>query len=86
MVNPRDAIMVGTIMDMAHALGLQVVAEGVEELGQVQSLLSLGCDWAQGFYFSKPVPGSDVPAVLEKSYLAESGEGVLSFSNRKIQR
>ncbi|MCZ6618328.1 MAG: EAL domain-containing protein, partial [Gammaproteobacteria bacterium] len=86
LVNPRDAIMVGTIMDMAHALGLQVVAEGVEELGQVQSLVSLGCDWAQGFYFSKPVPGSDVPAVLEKSYLVESGEGVLPFSDRKIQR
>jgi diguanylate cyclase (GGDEF)-like protein len=53
----NDAI-VRLIVDFAHALGLKVTAEGVENDRQVTSLAAMGCDRAQGFYFSKPLPGA----------------------------
>ena len=71
--NPRDEVMLGTILDMAHALDLQVVAEGVEELGQLQVLASLGCDMVQGFYFSTAVPGTEIPGLLSRCYLPDIG-------------
>jgi diguanylate cyclase (GGDEF)-like protein len=51
----NDAI-VRLIVDFAHTLGLKVTAEGVENERQVASLAAMGCDQAQGFYFSKPLP------------------------------
>jgi EAL domain-containing protein (putative c-di-GMP-specific phosphodiesterase class I) len=49
-----DAIVSGTI-DLAHALGLKVVAEGVETAEQSTRLQELNCDLAQGYYFSEPL-------------------------------
>jgi len=51
----NDAI-VRLIVDFAHTLGLKVTAEGVENERQVANLAAMGCDQAQGFYFSKPLP------------------------------
>lgn len=56
LVSPNDAGMVKTIIDMAHNLGLQVIAEGVEEEGQATLLGELGCDIVQGFLFGRPMP------------------------------
>jgi EAL domain-containing protein (putative c-di-GMP-specific phosphodiesterase class I) len=53
--DPSDATLVRTIIDMGHGLGLQVVAEGVEKLSQVQALCLWGCDVAQGRLFGDPV-------------------------------
>ncbi|HIJ63122.1 MAG TPA: EAL domain-containing protein [Rhodospirillaceae bacterium] len=50
-----DATLVKTIIVMAHALGLGVVAEGVETLGQLEALKALGCDVTQGFLFGAAV-------------------------------
>jgi diguanylate cyclase (GGDEF)-like protein len=52
----NDAI-VRLIVDFAHTLGLKVTAEGVENERQVAILMAMRCDQAQGFYFSKPLPG-----------------------------
>jgi diguanylate cyclase (GGDEF)-like protein len=52
-----DAIVSGTI-DMAHRLGLRVVAEGVEQLATLQRLEALGCDESQGYLHSRPVPAA----------------------------
>ena len=51
---PDAAVIVSAIIDLAHALGLIVIAEGVESKGQLEVLAELGCDQALGFYFSEP--------------------------------
>jgi diguanylate cyclase (GGDEF)-like protein len=58
-----DAIVSGTI-DMAHRLGLRVVAEGVEQLATLRRLEELGCDESQGFLHSRPVPADDLPPAV----------------------
>jgi len=55
---------VKTIVTLAHNLKMQVVAEGVETKEQLTMLRGLGCEYAQGFYFSKPVDGSKVAELL----------------------
>lgn len=51
----NDYVIVKAIVAMSHTLGLQIVAEGVETKKQVEMLDALGCDYYQGFYFSKPL-------------------------------
>ncbi|WP_240160817.1 GGDEF domain-containing phosphodiesterase [Burkholderia sp. Ax-1719] len=53
--DPRSEALVGAIISMAHALELKVTAEGIETAAQAQRLRELGCDEAQGFWFSRPV-------------------------------
>ena len=60
----RMAAIVSGMVTMAEALGMTVVAEGVEELSQAERLRSLGCDFAQGFLFARPVP----PAELDELF------------------
>lgn len=55
---------VKTIVTLAHNLNMQVVAEGVETPEQVTMLRGLGCEYAQGFHFSKPVDGAAVSDLL----------------------
>jgi len=64
-----SAVLLGTIVGVAHALGHGVVAEGVEEEAQVRVLRGLGCDMIQGYYFSRPVPADQVPALAKKNFL-----------------
>ena len=62
--NNEDAVMLGTIIGLAHALGYTVIAEGVEESEQVQVLAGLHCDLAQGYFFAKPVTADEIPRIL----------------------
>jgi diguanylate cyclase (GGDEF)-like protein/PAS domain S-box-containing protein len=59
-----DTAIVGAIVAMAHALRLSVIAEGVETQQQLAELRKLGCELAQGFLFSRPVPPADIAALL----------------------
>ena len=52
----EDAVIVGGIVSLARDLGLSVVAEGVETAEQLLTLREMGCDLAQGYFFSKPLP------------------------------
>jgi diguanylate cyclase (GGDEF)-like protein/PAS domain S-box-containing protein len=56
----RDRAIVRSMIDMAHHLGLQVVAEGVEDRETFELLAELGCDLAQGYYLSRPLPAAEV--------------------------
>jgi EAL domain-containing protein (putative c-di-GMP-specific phosphodiesterase class I) len=53
--NEESLQIVRTIMSLAHNLGMDVVAEGPEDAEQVARLRSIGCEFGQGYYFSKPV-------------------------------
>jgi EAL domain-containing protein (putative c-di-GMP-specific phosphodiesterase class I) len=53
------------MIDLAHALGIEVIAEGVERSGQLEKLEAMGCDLAQGYYFSRPLPGEAIGTLLE---------------------
>ncbi|MEE8045431.1 MAG: EAL domain-containing protein [Dehalococcoidia bacterium] len=69
--NPKAEVLVGTIMTLAHSLDFQIVAEGVEELEQVQILRALDCDVVQGFYYSKPVPVDAIPELDSRTFHSE---------------
>ena len=55
-----DAAIVRSVIDLGHNLGMNVVAEGVENEDVVRALLDLGCDVTQGFWFSRPMPADQV--------------------------
>jgi diguanylate cyclase (GGDEF)-like protein len=61
-VNPRDQVIVDSTVALGRRLGLEVVAEGVEEEATRAALQHPGCELAQGYLFSRPVPAADVPA------------------------
>ena len=67
--DPEDEVLVSGMIGLAHALGLDVVAEGVETERQVASLKEMGCDIAQGYHFSRPLSDEAAPPVLAKGTL-----------------
>lgn len=62
--DPKDSILVEAIIAMAHKLGMQVVAEGVENTQQRDLLHMAGCDYGQGYLFARPMPQQDMAAFL----------------------
>ena len=69
------SVIVATIIAMGRAMRLTVVAEGVETLEQVQYLSALGCNVAQGYFFSRPVPDEQVPDLIVTSFLPKIPQG-----------
>ena len=75
--HPRKRIMTQTIVDMAKNFGMQTIAEGVEDKYALDFLRNLGCEFAQGFFFQKPVTAEELnitrnyaPAQLESNVTA----------------
>jgi diguanylate cyclase (GGDEF)-like protein len=62
--SPHDAAIVRAVTQMSDAIGIGVVAEGVETEEQVKAARDLGCGYAQGFHFAVPVPASEVESLL----------------------
>ena len=58
---PEDSAVVAAVLSLAHALGLHVIAEGVETPLQANQLIALGCPVAQGFLWSPAVPAAQIP-------------------------
>ena len=61
----EDEVIVRTIVNLAHNLDMDVIAEGVETEEQLEALKELGCEYGQGFLFSEPVPVEKATALLE---------------------
>jgi EAL domain-containing protein (putative c-di-GMP-specific phosphodiesterase class I) len=61
----RSLAIVQSAIDLAHSLGLRMVAEGVEDAVTARQLCDAGCDEAQGFYFSRALPVEDFEAWLD---------------------
>ncbi|RZU48611.1 diguanylate cyclase (GGDEF)-like protein [Krasilnikovia cinnamomea] len=66
--DPTARTLVKAIIDLATALGLGTIAEGVETAEQVALLRALGCERAQGFHFARPVPAAEAGELLARSH------------------
>ncbi|HAN47569.1 MAG TPA: GGDEF domain-containing protein, partial [Nitrospira sp.] len=74
--DPDDAVIAVAVIGMAHSLGLQVIAEGVEDESQMRYLRSHLCDEIQGYQFCRPLPAAELAAFLrEPRSLVQWAEG-----------
>jgi diguanylate cyclase (GGDEF)-like protein len=76
----EDAVIVRSTIDLGHNLGVKVVAEGVEDRKTLDLLVELGCDAAQGYYFSRPLPAQELLVLLTESggFLTDGTRTILS--------
>ena len=65
MNSPSDQALVKSIITLADSLHIEVLAEGIETQEQETSLIGLGCDYAQGFFYSKAIPINEIPAFID---------------------
>ena len=70
-VDQEDAALVKAIIAMAHSLGMDVVAEGVELTEQLEFLGANACDTIQGYLFSRPVPAAEIEHMLGKAHILD---------------
>ncbi len=78
--DPADRAIVASTAALGRALGLRVVAEGVESAASASVLAAIGCDLAQGFHYSPPVPGEQLPALVRSTI------GVANLAAERIAR
>jgi diguanylate cyclase len=62
----NDRVIVHAVIDLGHNLGLQVVAEGVEDEETWNLLATMGCDLVQGYYVSRPMPAEECTSWLNE--------------------
>jgi predicted signal transduction protein with EAL and GGDEF domain len=102
MESDRDnAVIVRSIVDLGHNLGLKVTAEGVETQAARDMLISFECDEAQGYYYSYPVHAHEIAELFRKSQpnvidsspslasvspVTNSGNGTTNYSQAALQR
>lgn len=72
MVNSLSKLIIEAIINIAHRINISVVAEGVETAAQRDSLLELGCDYIQGYFYSKPVAGHEIIRLLQENQEEEA--------------
>jgi diguanylate cyclase (GGDEF)-like protein len=73
-----NATIVRSTIELAHKLGMQVVAEGVETAAVWERLKRLGCDLGQGYYFGRPAPAEELSARLAEAYAPSSNRAMRS--------
>lgn len=66
--DPDSSIILGAIVNVAHALGHEVIAEGVEDMDQAIALYGIGCEIVQGYLFSRPVTAEKIPGLVQQSF------------------
>ena len=71
LAHPPSSMIVLAVVEIAHVIGMSVVAEGVETTKQHVQVEGLGCDSCQGYYFARPMPPGDVDALLQRRQLGD---------------
>jgi len=74
--NIEDEAIVRAVINLGASLGMEVVAEGVEKLEQLDTVSKYGCDKIQGFHFARPMPPGEIPA-----FMAEFAGGRVALTN-----
>ena len=70
--NQQQAIFIASIVNLSHQLGMQVVAEGIEQLAQLEQLKQLGVDEFQGYYFSRPITKTEFATFCDHYFSSEN--------------
>jgi diguanylate cyclase (GGDEF)-like protein len=83
---PRTAALVKSVVDMADALDLQTVAEGIETLEQLRHVQRLGCELGQGYLFSRPVSASAVTELLLAGHVYPVAERASGVPRQPVRR
>jgi len=78
--DPASLSIVAAVVQLAHGLGMTVVAEGVETAEQYQELNRLGCDFCQGFYFARPMPAARLETLIQHRQTAPTAPSQGSLS------
>ena len=78
----RAATLVSSTIALAHSLGLRMVAEGVDSGAAYDQLIEYGCDFAQGFHLSKPVPAAELEVWLADRRVADAQSGPVTVIAR----
>lgn len=86
LAKPVDRSILGQIVDLAHWMNLNVVAEGVESREQLERLNELGCDYVQGFYLAKPMPAADYEALLAAQSAAALAHEAAAMNRHTTER
>ena len=92
-ITPQSSAVVTAIIALARSLGLRVIAEGVENLRQMEVLHRLGCTVMQGFLFSRPIPPDDLEVWLQQTvlpqkapWIAQAGSALIEATRGSIVR
>ena len=83
--NTEDAAIIRAVIDLGHGMGLRIVAEGVEDDAQLQRLADLGCDYAQGYLISRPLPAAELDPLLRRSGLGSGDTQTQTASLRVLE-
>lgn len=78
--NEADLAVVKMVIELGHALGLQVVAEGIEVELDADELSRLGCPIGQGFFFARPMPGTEIPEWIRAHRRGDMGPNEDAFA------
>ena len=84
-VDSSDRELINAAIAMAHGLNLKVVAEGVETKEQLDVLKTMGCDYAQGYLFGKPMPASDMTAMVKSFSHQSANESGTHHTNPNVR-
>jgi predicted signal transduction protein with EAL and GGDEF domain len=84
--NDSDAAIVRAIIELAHQLGIKVIAEGIENQATWDLLVELGCDAGQGYFVSRPLPAPDMVHWLSTWEPAGEGKAQLVVPSLRVAR
>ncbi len=82
-ITPQSSAVVTAIIALARSLGLRVIAEGVENLRQMEVLHRLGCGVMQGFLFSRPIPPAEIDLFVQNTVLPRKAPWIVQAGNER---